>query len=75
MQRFGTFLFASTILSLVLLRFGDQVSPLGRLPGDDLIAFGGFTFPVVSCLLVSGVLSLVRSLLRQARRGSHEDEP
>jgi hypothetical protein len=74
MQRFGTFLFASAVLSLVLIKFGDKVAPLGRLPGDDLFAFGGFTFPIVSCLVVSGVLSLVTGLVRKARRGSGDGE-
>lgn len=74
MQRFGTFLFASAVLSFVLIKFGDKVAPLGRLPGDDLLAFGGFTFPIVSCLAVSGALSLVTSLVRKARGGSGGDE-
>lgn len=74
MQRFGTFLLASAILSFVLIAFGDKVAPLGRLPGDNFLSFGGFTFPIVSCLVVSGALSLVRGLVRKGRGGSGGDE-
>jgi hypothetical protein len=74
MQRFGSFLFASAILSFALIEFGDEVAPLGRLPGDDVLSFGGFTFPIVSCLAVSGLLSLVTALVRKARGGSRQDE-
>jgi len=38
---------------------------LGRLPGDIAIktGHGGFYFPIVSCLVVSAVLSLIFWLL------------
>ena len=41
--------------------------PLGRLPGDIVIRRGGgtFYFPIVTCILVSVVLSLVGYLLRR----------
>ena len=40
---------------------------LGHLPGDIRIERKGFTFffPVTSCLLVSGVISLILWLLRR----------
>jgi hypothetical protein len=40
---------------------------LGRLPGDIRIQseHGGFYFPVVTCLVISVVLSLVLWLLRR----------
>ena len=40
---------------------------LGRLPGDIRIetASGGFYFPIVTCLIVSIVLSLVLWFLRR----------
>lgn len=40
---------------------------LGRLPGDIRIETegGGFYFPIVTCLIVSVVLSLVLWLLRR----------
>jgi hypothetical protein len=41
--------------------------PLGRLPGDIVIRRGGgtFYFPVVTCLVVSVVLSLLGMLFRR----------
>ena len=40
---------------------------LGRLPGDIRFARGGFTFffPIVTCLVVSAVISIVLWLLRK----------
>jgi hypothetical protein len=40
---------------------------LGRLPGDIRIERGnsGFYFPVVTCIIISVVLSLIMSLLRR----------
>jgi hypothetical protein len=41
--------------------------PLGRLPGDITIRRGGgsFYFPVVTCILISLVLSILASFLRR----------
>ena len=41
--------------------------PLGRLPGDIRIegASGGFYFPLVTCLVISVVLSLLVWLFRK----------
>ena len=41
--------------------------PIGRLPGDLVIRRGGMTFyfPVVTCLVISVVLSLLGFLLRR----------
>ena len=41
--------------------------PLGRLPGDIVIRRGSgtFYFPVVTCLIVSVVLTLVMALFRR----------
>lgn len=46
------------------LRFG---VPLGRLPGDIVIHRGNTTlyFPLVTCLVVSVVLSLLAALMRR----------
>jgi len=40
---------------------------LGRLPGDIVVQRPGFSvyFPVVTCLLISGVLTLLFWLLRK----------
>lgn len=44
-----------------------QKIPLGRLPGDIIIKREGFRFflPITSCLLVSGILSLILWWLRK----------
>ena len=59
---------AGAVLFLVglALAFGVRV-PLGRLPGDIVIRRegGAFYFPIVTCLLVSAVLSLLSWLLRK----------
>ncbi len=41
--------------------------PLGRLPGDVIIRRGGatFYFPVVTCLVISVILSVLGLLLRR----------
>lgn len=41
--------------------------PIGRLPGDIVIRRGNstFYFPIVTCIVVSLVLMLVRTLLRR----------
>jgi uncharacterized membrane protein required for colicin V production len=41
--------------------------PLGRLPGDIVIRRGNsaFYFPIVTCIVVSVVLSILAALLRR----------
>lgn len=41
--------------------------PIGRLPGDIVIRRGNstFYFPIVTCIVVSLTLMLVRTLLRR----------
>lgn len=60
------------ILGIILIVVGAlwpwlQKMPLGRLPGDIMIKREGFSFflPVTSCLLVSGVLSLIFWLFKK----------
>ena len=52
------------ILAGVLLKLG---VPLGRLPGDIVIRRGDgtFYFPVVTCILISVVLSILAALFRR----------
>ncbi|NMB46306.1 MAG: DUF2905 domain-containing protein [Firmicutes bacterium] len=56
---------------LVVLGIGLSVAPrvpwLGRLPGDIIIKKEGFVlyFPLVTCLLVSLVISLLIRILRR----------
>ena len=72
----GRILIALGVLLIVaglLLTLGDRLPPwltrvpLGRLPGDIVIRgkHGAFYFPIVTCLLVSVVLSLLLRLLRR----------
>jgi len=51
----------------VVLILAGKVPFLGRLPGDIVYRKGGttFYFPLVTCLLLSLVLSFVLSLLRR----------
>ncbi|HAA86204.1 MAG TPA: DUF2905 domain-containing protein [Kosmotogaceae bacterium] len=67
MIRFGVALVIVGVVFLLLKRTG---LVLGRLPGDIVIEREGFHFwfPVVSCLVVSGVITAVFwviSLLRK----------
>jgi hypothetical protein len=50
-----------------LLWSGIGTGPFGRLPGDIRIERGGsgFYFPIVTCILVSVVLTLVMYFLRR----------
>jgi len=55
---------------LVLVAAGLAVQlglPLGRLPGDIIIRRGSgtFYFPIVTCLVVSIVLSIIVALVRK----------
>ena len=51
----------------VLLLVGDKIPWIGRLPGDILIKREKFTFyfPIVTCIIISIILTLVFSLFRK----------
>ena len=55
------------VLVGVVLLLGSRLPWLGRLPGDIVIRreHGTFYFPIVTCLVVSLVLSLLLSLFRR----------
>ena len=58
------------ILGVILVAAGLAMKlglPLGRLPGDLVVKSGNatFYFPIVTCLLVSVLLSVVLMLLRR----------
>jgi hypothetical protein len=58
------------VVGVIVAGLGVLISlgvPLGRLPGDISVRRGAFSFhfPVVSCLLVSVLLTLVLSWLRR----------
>jgi hypothetical protein len=61
---------ALIIIGLVLVGVGLLMKlglPIGRLPGDIVIRRGSgtFYFPIVTCLIVSVVLSLLAMLVRR----------
>lgn len=47
--------------------FGSKVPGLGRLPGDIFIKKGALTFffPIVTCILISIIVTLILSLFRR----------
>jgi Protein of unknown function (DUF2905) len=58
------------IIGLVLVGVGLLMKlglPIGRLPGDIVIqrGSGSFYFPIVTCLVLSVVLSLIAMLVRR----------
>ena len=61
------------VLALVglFLAFGPRVPFLGRLPGDIVWRRGNTTvyFPIVTCIVLSIVLSLLMSIFRFFGRG------
>jgi len=70
MPEFGKFLVilgAVIIVLGLLLWSGVGSSWLGRLPGDIRIERGNsaFYFPIVTCIIISIVLSLIFSLFRR----------
>ena len=63
------FLILGIILSIMglIFIFGSKVPGLGRLPGDILIKKENVTFyfPIVTCILISIIVTLVFSLFRR----------
>ena len=51
----------------LFLWLGDKIPGVGRLPGDIIIRKEKFTFyfPLVTCLLISLILTLLFSLFRK----------
>jgi Protein of unknown function (DUF2905) len=70
MRDMGRFLLiVGIITTLIGLLFWSGLAPrwLGRLPGDIRIERGNsvFCFPIVTCIIVSIVLSLIFSVFRR----------
>lgn len=68
MEQFGKLILSIGILLVVLgifFYFGGKLFGLGRLPGDIIIEreHGSFYFPIVSCIILSIILSVIFSLL------------
>lgn len=60
------------IMGIILLIFGciiilGEKFGLGKLPGDIFIQKGNFTFffPIVSCLIISLILTLILNLFKK----------
>ncbi|MBI3510699.1 MAG: DUF2905 domain-containing protein [Bacteroidetes bacterium] len=55
------------LAGLVWWLFGDKLKWIGKLPGDIRIENnnGGFYFPIVTCILISVVLTLLMWLIRK----------
>jgi hypothetical protein len=58
---------AVLLLLGLALTFGPRIPGLGRLPGDVVYRKGNttFYFPIVTCIVVSLLLTLVFSLFRK----------
>lgn len=54
----------------VVIYFTSKLTGIGRLPGDFLIKKGNgtFYFPMMTCLLLSGVLSIVSYLINVLKK-------
>jgi len=63
------FLLTGLLLVVVglLLLFADRIPFIGRLPGDICLHKGNFTFyfPIVTCLILSILITLVLSFFRK----------
>ena len=55
----------SIVVVGVVLIFADKIPYLGRLPGDITFKSGDtqFYFPIVTCLILSAVITLVWNLI------------
>jgi hypothetical protein len=55
------------VVAGLFLWFGDKIPWVGRLPGDILIKKDRFTFyfPLVTCILISLILTLLFSIFRK----------
>lgn len=70
MKNMGSMLIIAGIVCVavgILISWGG--GPLGKLPGDIRIVrpWGSFSFPLMSCLILSLVISLLVALIRLLR--------
>jgi hypothetical protein len=69
----GKFLIISGIILVItgmLIQFSDKIPWLGKLPGDIRIERENFTFyfPVVSCVVISILVSMILFLISKVRQ-------
>jgi len=67
---FGKFLVITGLVIVaagLFVLFGSRFIPLGKLPGDIVIRRGNFSFyfPIVTCIILSILISLIFSFLRK----------
>lgn len=70
MSDIGKMLIGMGVLLIVvggILYFGGKFLPLGKLPGDIRITgeHGSFYFPVMTCIIISIVLSVIANLFHR----------
>ncbi|SFT63615.1 Protein of unknown function [Selenomonas sp. GACV-9] len=70
MSDMGKMLIGMGILLIIvggILHFGGKFLPWGKLPGDISITgeHGSFYFPVVTCIVISIVLSFIANLFNR----------
>jgi hypothetical protein len=55
------------VVAGLVFSFGPKIPWLGRLPGDIRVEgkSGSFYFPVVTCILISIILSVILNLFRK----------
>jgi hypothetical protein len=63
----GRLLIAACIVIVVAGLAVQYGLPLGRLPGDIVVrrSSGTFYFPIVTCLVISVILTIVSALVRR----------
>ncbi len=69
MNPLGKMLIIAGIVMLLVglfIQFGPRIPWLGRLPGDIRVEgkSGSFYFPIVTCIIISIVLSILLNLFR-----------
>ncbi len=58
------------VIGGILIYLWGKFLPLGRLPGDIVVKRGNFVFyfPLMTCLIISGVLSLIFVIISKITR-------
>lgn len=68
MTRFLKIFAVSLVISLIA-SYWRQIAPLlGKLPGDDWLSSERIRFPVVTCLVISVVLTILLNLISSLMR-------
>jgi hypothetical protein len=59
-----------TVVGVIIYFFGNKLGFLGRMPGDIRIEGerGGFYFPIVTCIILSIVISIIIRIIQYFSR-------